>query len=66
MEYEYTIVCETEGCPNKGEVVNQPTVDADDCDSFEEQYGRGSEDEYDYCHECGELGVLQDGKKLVE
>lgn len=66
MEYEYTILCETEGCPHEGKVVNQPVVDADDCDAFVEGYGHGSEDPYDYCAECGQLGVLQDERTPVE
>lgn len=60
------IVCETESCKNFGKTINTVEVDVppeelkEKLDLFLENYGTGSEDDADYCNECGELGVAQD------
>jgi hypothetical protein len=53
------IVCETEGCPNAGQVINVVSeIPADQIDLFFEDY-RG-EDAEDTCSLCGQPGIAQD------
>lgn len=53
-------ICENEGCPNNGKIINTFVFPAEDEDDIYEQYGHGAEDPEDFCPECGELGILQD------
>lgn len=54
---DVVIVCETDGCDNKGKVVNELELMDCDLDGFMESFGHGGEDEADYCHECGKIGI---------
>ncbi|HET6201763.1 MAG TPA: hypothetical protein VFI25_03045 [Planctomycetota bacterium] len=56
---EIPIWCETEGCPNHGDIVNVVLdVAGEDLDSFYESYD-GSEPA-DFCRACGKLGIAGD------
>jgi len=65
-EVELTVVCSNESCPNYEQVVNKPVIPIEDYEAVADQWGHGSEDQYDYCPHCGELGELLDGYQLLE
>jgi hypothetical protein len=55
----FLIVCETEGCPNDGEVINRVSeIPVEEAERWLEDYltSRSSEEE-DYCPLCGQQGV---------
>jgi hypothetical protein len=53
------VVCETEACPNEGDIVNEITIPAADENTFVENYGHGGEDVVnDTCRDCRQLGTL--------
>lgn len=54
------IICENEGCPNNGKIINTIIFPAEGEDDLYEQFGHGAEDDEDFCPECKELGILQD------
>jgi hypothetical protein len=54
------IICETDGCSNKGMGVNSVELLDSDLDTFMESFGQGGEEEADYCSVCGKLGVARD------
>lgn len=55
------VTCGTDDCPNFDRTVNIVNFEAgDDVEAFIEGYGNGSEEESDYCHKCGNLGILGD------
>lgn len=54
------VTCETSGCPKEHDVINTVTFPMKDENTFYEGYGHGSEDEKDFCPDCGRLGVLQE------
>ena len=53
------IVCETDGCPNNGEVINEVSeIAPKDMELWLEGYWTSkSSSEEDYCPLCGEQGV---------
>ena len=54
------IICETDGCTNKGMAVNEIELLDCDLDSFMESYGVSGIEMADCCSKCGKLGVAHD------
>jgi len=59
-EVTFSVVCETKGCENQGQVINTITLDYDPeaIEMFFEDFGHPPEPD-DICKGCGTLGVLQ-------
>lgn len=55
----FGVICETDGCPSRGSVINVVLVPDDLAQTWAEGYGAGSEDDADYCcGGCEQLGVV--------
>ena len=54
------IVCETDGCENKGQIINEVELLDCDLDEFMEAFGVSDYEMMDCCDKCGKLGVAKE------
>ena len=55
---DVVIVCETDGCENKGQIINEVELLDCDLDSFMKSFGVSGYESADCCDKCGKHGIL--------